>query len=121
MPAIEAMSCSAPLVATTGGALPEVVGADGVAALLVPPGDAAALAAAIARILDDAALARRLGEAGRRRVLERWSWRLTAERTVEQYRTVLAAAGPVRRIMTRTPDAAAPERSSRCAERAPLP
>ena len=121
LPAIEAMRCSAPLVATTGGALPEVVGADGVAALLVPPGDAAALAAAIARILDDAALARRLGEAGRRRVLERWSWRLTAERTVEQYRTVLAAAGPVRRIMTRTPDAAAPERSSRCAERAPLP
>ena len=38
LPAIEAMSCGVPLVATTGGALPEVVGADDETALLVPPG-----------------------------------------------------------------------------------
>lgn len=92
LPAIEAMSCSTPLVTTTGGALPEVVGADGEAALLVAPGDSEALAAALGRILDDEALAGRLGEAGRRRVLQRWSWRLTAERTVEQYRALLDAA-----------------------------
>ena len=44
LPAVEAMACGVPLVATTGGALPEVVGADGTTAALVPPGDAGALA-----------------------------------------------------------------------------
>ena len=90
LPAIEAMSCAAPLVTTTGGALPEVVGPDGEAALLVPPGDAATLAGALQRILDDPDLGRRLGQGGRRRVLDNWSWRHTAERTVEQYRILLA-------------------------------
>ena len=56
LPAIEAMACGVPLVATTGGALPEVVGTDGVTGLLVPPDDPGALAAAIARLLDDAEL-----------------------------------------------------------------
>ncbi len=93
LPAIEAMSCAVPLVTTTGGALPEVVGADGEAALLVPPGDAAALAGGVRRILDDPELGRRLGQGGRRRVLGNWSWRHTAERTVEQYRTLLATHG----------------------------
>ena len=90
LPAIEAMSCAAPLVTTTGGALPEVVGPDGEAALLVPPGDAASLAGALQRVLDDPDLGRRLGQGGRRRVLDNWSWRHTAERTVEQYRILLA-------------------------------
>src|SRR5690606_10638915 len=45
LPAIEAMSCGTPLVATSGGALPEVVGRDGETALIVPPGDSEALAA----------------------------------------------------------------------------
>ncbi|MYI56993.1 MAG: glycosyltransferase family 4 protein [Acidimicrobiia bacterium] len=93
LPAIEAMSCAAPLVTTTGGALPEVVGPDGEAALLVPPGDAASLAGALRRILDDPDLGRRLGQGGRRRVLDNWSWRHTAERTVEQYRMLLAGVG----------------------------
>ena len=48
LPAIEAMSCGVPLVATTGGAIPEVVGTDGDTALLVPPGDSEALAAKLA-------------------------------------------------------------------------
>ena len=90
LPAIEAMSCAAPLVTTTGGALPEVVGPDGEAALQVPPGDAASLAGALQRVLDDPDLGRRLGQGGRRRVLDNWSWRHTAERTVEQYRILLA-------------------------------
>ena len=90
LPAIEAMSCAVPLVTTTGGALPEVVGPDGEAALLVPPGDAPALAGAVRRILDDPGLGRRLGQGGRQRVLANWSWRHTAERTVEQYRALLA-------------------------------
>ena len=54
LPAIEAMACGVPLVATTGGALPEVVGPDGEAGLLVPPNDPSALATAILRMLDDA-------------------------------------------------------------------
>ena len=94
LPAIEAMSCAAPLVSTTGGALPEVVGPDGEAALLVAPGDGEALAGALTRILDDPDLGRRLGQEGRRRVLDNWSWRHTAERTVEQYRRLLADHAP---------------------------
>jgi glycosyltransferase involved in cell wall biosynthesis len=89
LPAIEAMSCGVPLVATTGGALPEVVGADNETALLVPPGDSGALAATIARALDDKALRDRIGAAGRQRVIDNWSWRHTAMRTVEQYRILL--------------------------------
>ena len=94
LPAIEAMSCAAPLVTTTGGALPEVVGPDGEAALLVAPGDGEALAGALTRILDDPDLGRRLGVKGRRRALDNWSWRHTAERTVEQYRRILADHAP---------------------------
>ena len=90
LPAIEAMSCEAPLVATTGGALPEVVGEDGVSAMLVPPGDSDALAARIRQALDDPELRARVGAGGRQRVLDRWTWRHTAVGTVEQYRALLA-------------------------------
>jgi glycosyltransferase involved in cell wall biosynthesis len=91
LPAVEAMACGLPLVTTTGGALPEVVGADGDCALLVPPNDPGALAAAIVRSLDDAPLRARLGAAGRRRVLEKFTWRATAEATVEVYREAAAS------------------------------
>lgn len=90
LPAIEAMSCGIPLVATTGGALPEVVGPDGETALAVEPGNADALAARIATALADPELRARVGAAGRERVRSHWSWRHTAERTVEQYRALLA-------------------------------
>ena len=90
LPAVEAMACGVTVVTTTGGALPEVVGDDGVTALLVPPGDAEALAAAIRRALDDDALRHRLGRAGRARVLDRYTWRSTAQGTVEQYRCLLS-------------------------------
>jgi glycosyltransferase involved in cell wall biosynthesis len=90
LPAIEAMCTGTPLVATDGGALPEVTGADGDTVLQCPAGDKDALATAIARGLDDADLRARIGEAGRRRVLERWTWKKCAEQTVEQYRDVLA-------------------------------
>jgi glycosyltransferase involved in cell wall biosynthesis len=90
LPAIEAMSCGVPLVATTGGALPEVVGPDNETALLVPPGNSEALAARIRDALDNPELRERVGAAGRKRVVERWTWRHTAEGTVEQYRALLA-------------------------------
>jgi glycosyltransferase involved in cell wall biosynthesis len=90
LPAIEAMACGVALVATTGGALPEVVGTDGVTGLLVPPDDPGALAGAIARLLDDNELRARLGAAGRERVLGRFTWQVTAKGTSEQYRALLA-------------------------------
>jgi glycosyltransferase involved in cell wall biosynthesis len=89
LPAIEAMSCAIPLVATTGGAIPEVVGPDGVTAFSVPPGDSEALAAKIAWVLDHPDEAAKVGQAGRQRVIDHWSWRHTAEKTVEQYRALL--------------------------------
>ncbi len=91
LPAIEAMSCSTPLVATTAGALPEVVGGDGEAALLVAPDDSDALKSAIARVLGDPSLARRLGQAGRKRAIARYSWPAIAERTEAWYRAHLNA------------------------------
>jgi glycosyltransferase involved in cell wall biosynthesis len=86
LPAVEAMASGTPLVATTGGALPEVAGPDGVAALSVPPNDPGALAVAIGRILDDPILAARLAAAGRRRVLERFTWQACATATLDHYR-----------------------------------
>jgi glycosyltransferase involved in cell wall biosynthesis len=85
LPAVEAMACGVPLVTTTGGALPEVVGAPGESAMLVPPGDAGALAVQLVAVLDDANLRARLAEGGRRRVLDRFTWRRTAQGTAEHY------------------------------------
>jgi glycosyltransferase involved in cell wall biosynthesis len=89
LPAVEAMACGVAVVATTGGALPEVVGRDGETGLLVPPDDPGALAAAIGRLLDDPGLRSRLGAAGRHRVLHRFTWQVTARGTAECYSALL--------------------------------
>ena len=89
LPAIEAMSCGVPLIATTGGALPEVVGDDGVTALHVPPGDSGALSTKIKWGLAEKDLRSTVGVAGRERVIQNFSWTVTAERTVEHYRALL--------------------------------
>jgi glycosyltransferase involved in cell wall biosynthesis len=84
MPAAEAQAAGRPVVASNVGGLPEVV-VDGQTGLLVPPDDPSALAAAIGRVLDDPALARRLGEAGRRQARERFSWDAVARRVEALY------------------------------------
>ncbi len=90
LPAIEAMSTGCPLVATTGGALPEVAGPDGETCYAVHPGDGADLAAGILAVLDDPQSAELDRQGGSRACHpSRWSWRHTAERTVEHYRATL--------------------------------
>jgi glycosyltransferase involved in cell wall biosynthesis len=83
------MACGVPIVATTGGALPEVVGNDNETGFLVPPNDPSALATVLLRTLDSEELRDRVGAAGRARVLEKFTWRQTAIGTVEQYRALL--------------------------------
>jgi glycosyltransferase involved in cell wall biosynthesis len=93
LPAVEAMATGTCLVATDGGALPEVTGRDGDTVLSCRAGDVEALAATLRRGLDNPALRARVGAAGRTRVVERWSWHRCAELTVDQYREVLAIRG----------------------------
>jgi glycosyltransferase involved in cell wall biosynthesis len=81
MPPLEAMSCGTAVVTSNSASLPEVVGDAG---LMVPPTDAAALAAAISRVLGDAELRQELRERGLRQA-GRFSWRTTAERTLKAY------------------------------------
>ncbi|MER5277574.1 glycosyltransferase family 4 protein [Streptomyces sp. NPDC002809] len=91
LPAAEAMATGTPLVATTGGAIPEVAGADGETCLAVPPADAGALADALGRLLGDPELRARLGAAGRARVLARFTWKQAAIGTAALYREAIAA------------------------------
>jgi glycosyltransferase involved in cell wall biosynthesis len=89
LPAAEAMACGTPVVASDGGALPEVV-ADGETGVIVPAGDAPALAGALATLLADPARCVEMGTAGYRRVVDRFTWPRTAERTEALYGDVLA-------------------------------
>jgi glycosyltransferase involved in cell wall biosynthesis len=94
LPAVEAMACGVPLVATTGGALPEVVGESGQTGLLVPPGDPSALAAAIGTVMGDPELAGRLATNARQRVLDRFTWRACAVATADSYRWTIEQHRP---------------------------
>jgi glycosyltransferase involved in cell wall biosynthesis len=80
LPAVEAMACGVPVVGTTGGAVPEVVGRDGETGLIVPAGDSDALAQALLRALGDPVLRARIGAAGRERVLAKYYSALLEER-----------------------------------------
>ncbi|WP_207217113.1 glycosyltransferase family 4 protein [Natrinema altunense] len=86
LPAGEALACGVPVVATTGGGLPEVVGDAGV---LVDPGDADALADAIRGLLTDGERRRRLGERGRARIVSEFDWERAARETVRTYRDAI--------------------------------
>jgi starch synthase len=104
---LEAMACQAAVVATATGGIPEVV-ADGETGVLVPieqvpdgsgnpvdPGRFTAdLAAAITGLLEDPARAAAMGEAGRRRAVEHFSWSTIADRTMQLYRSVAGLPAP---------------------------
>lgn len=86
-PAGEAMACAVPLVSTDGGALPEVVGDAGV---IVPSKNPQALAKAIGDLFENPAERARLSEAGRRRMVEHFSWARTAQEFTQHYHQVIA-------------------------------
>lgn len=88
MVVLEALAAGVPVVSTAVEGVPEVI-TDGEHGLLAEPGSAEALAAAMARMLGDAPLARRLGEAGRKRQRDRFSDRSMAGATAAAYREVL--------------------------------
>ncbi|MEV0947620.1 glycosyltransferase family 4 protein [Rhodococcus sp. NPDC049939] len=92
LPAVEAMACGTPLVASRAGAIPEVVGTDGNAGILVTPGDPQELADVLGALLDDPQRRSELGAAGRRRVLERYSWAAVAAMTAQTYVGAIAQA-----------------------------
>jgi glycosyltransferase involved in cell wall biosynthesis len=86
LPAGEAMACGVPVISTTGGALPEVVGDAGI---LVPPADPDALSMAITALLDNPERAKTLGQAGYARVHKFFTWKKAAQKTVRTYREVI--------------------------------
>lgn len=77
--AAEALACEVPVIAGDASSLPEIV-VDGETGLLVPPGDSNALCQALVLLMDDPQLARRLGRAGRRLVLDRYPREKTLNR-----------------------------------------
>jgi glycosyltransferase involved in cell wall biosynthesis len=87
IPAAEAMGCEVAVVASDAGGLPEVV-ENGVTGLVVPRGDSTALAQAIGSLLADPQRRRRMGQAGRERVLRLFDWDRSAEQFEEIYREV---------------------------------
>ena len=86
IPAAEAMACGVPLISTSGGALPEVVGNAG---LIVPPGDSKALADAIVRLLNSAEERSKYAQAGLERVHAVFSWKKAAREVVDVYREAI--------------------------------
>ncbi len=96
LPTVEALASGTPVVASRAGAIPEVVGeGEDDCAVLVTPGDAEELAAALGALLDDADRRAALGAAGRARALHRYSWASVAQATADVY------AEAVRRFDTR--------------------
>ncbi|MEJ2286093.1 MAG: glycosyltransferase family 4 protein [Desulfobacterales bacterium] len=90
LPAGEAMACGVPVISTTGGALPEVVGDAGI---LVEPANSAALAGAMRELLNNPLRAQKLGMAGYKRVHRHFTWKRAAEKTVAAYREVINGHG----------------------------
>ena len=89
LPAVEAMACGTPVVASAAGALPEVVGVGG-GGILVEPNDPAALADGIASLMERPSTRAELGALGRKRVEAAYAWPRVAEATARVYERVVA-------------------------------
>ncbi|MCU0848676.1 MAG: glycosyltransferase family 4 protein [Spirochaetes bacterium] len=92
-PAAEAMACELPVISSTGGALPEVVGEHLKTGYFVPPRDAEAIARGIDFLIENPAVRTRIGKAGRKRILETFTWSNAARELVEIYEEVINANG----------------------------
>ena len=88
LPLAEAMACGTPVVGTQIGAYREIV-EHGESGWLVPPADPRALAEAIRMMWNDASLRERLGEGGRKRILEKFNWRKAAQETLAVYEEIV--------------------------------
>ncbi|WP_308367000.1 MULTISPECIES: glycosyltransferase family 4 protein [unclassified Microbulbifer] len=115
LPAGEAMACGTPVISSDGGALPEVVGDAGI---VVPAGDSDALAKALDRLLADASVRETLGQKGRERIEQHFSWRLAAEHLVHYYLEILGREVPGRHPSAELPLRKARENGGRGAEAA---
>ncbi|HXM34565.1 MAG TPA: glycosyltransferase family 4 protein, partial [Pyrinomonadaceae bacterium] len=83
---VEAMACGIPVIGSTCGAIPEVIGDAG---LVFPEGDADALARTLSQLFSNNALRERLARAGRERVEQHYSWKRVADQTYELFQQVL--------------------------------
>lgn len=90
-PAAEAMACELPVIASTGGALPEVVGEHMKTGYLVPPRDYRALADAIDFLVENPEVRERLGKAARKRIIEIFSWENATRELVKCYEEAIHA------------------------------
>lgn len=86
LPAGEAMACGVPVISSTGGALPEVIGNAGI---IVPKGDSEALGHQIARLLDNPEHQAQLSKAGRQRIEQTFSWATVAAELTDYYEQML--------------------------------
>ena len=102
LPIGEAMACGVPVVSSNGGALPEVVGNAG---FIVPCGDEKSLAKAIAQLLDNPLLRQKMGDEGRARILETFSWSVAAVEMNRLYERVLNPATSLAKIEAPAPEA----------------
>jgi glycosyltransferase involved in cell wall biosynthesis len=95
------MRAGLPVLATGVGGIPEAV-VDSSTGLLAAPGDDVQLAAHLERLVSDPALRKRLGENGRRRFLEQFTFDQMLTGTLEVYREATQTAAPVARPQTQT-------------------
>jgi glycosyltransferase involved in cell wall biosynthesis len=84
IPLIEAMACGTAVLATRTGGVPEIV-QDEVSGLLVEPGDVEQLAKGIGRLMQDDVLRQQMGQRGRKRAMERFSWNTTVQPLIQEY------------------------------------
>ncbi len=86
---LEAMACARPVIGSAVGGIRHSV-VDGVTGFLVPPDDPVALGRRLAELRDDPSLAARMGQAGRQRVVNRFTWEAVASQLLAGYRTAVA-------------------------------